>query len=200
MQSGGNAIPLGKRKASVAFEPAEDPEGSDIDSDTDADEFLAGELDSDDFEIGSNEDSLEAPDSDDDNNSGISSDDDMPIAAERQGAAARKAAVLLKVTQSAQPSSKQARKQLQHQQEQRVSSSVSEGDEGDDTEGEQDGAEEAGAARRSSHEVRANGTSACGAIDPQHCNKAAFQVLCTTTFGNSSWSKHGSMWHADGFL
>lgn len=199
LQSGGNAIPLGKRKASVAFEPAEDQGGSDVASDTDADEPLAGELDSDAFEIGSDEDSqMEAPDSDDDNNSGISSEEDMPTAAERQGAAARKAAVLLKVTQSAQPSSKQARKQLQHQQEQRVSTSVSKGDE-DDSEGEQDGAEEAGAARRSSHEVRANGFSACSAIDPQHCNKAAFQDFRTTTSDNSSWSKHGSMWHANGF-
>lgn len=206
LQSGGNAIPLGKRKASVAFEPAEDSDDSDVASDTDADEALTGELesDADDFQAGSDEDSqMEAPDSDDDiphsqDESDASSDDDMPIAAEKQGAAARKAAILPKVAPSAIPISKQAQNRLQ-QQEQQASSSASEADDSDNEEDEE-GAEEASAARRSSHEVCTAGFTVRAGHDSQEHNQAACQVVSacwylfmihaasvTTCWSASSW-------------
>ena len=160
-QSGGNAIPLGKRKASAALEPPQDSDSSDLASDTDEDEPLPGELDSDaedlsdedsdvdsqmqtDFGMDSNDQSQQ------DDRSDASSDDDMPIAVERQGATARKPAVLPKVHASAKGKVQQPQQQsLQTQQQ--AGSSYS--DSAEESEGEEHVAEDSGAARRSSHEV-----------------------------------------------
>lgn len=161
LQSGGNAIPLGKRKASAVLEPVQDSDGSDLASDTDEDEPLPGELDSDAEDLSDDDSDVDSqmqtdfgPDSNDqsqqDDGSDASSNDDMPIAAERQGAAARKPAVLPKVHASAKAKAQQPQQQsLQTQQQ--AGSSYS--DSADESEGEEHVAEDTGATRRSSHEV-----------------------------------------------
>lgn len=98
LQSGGNAVPLGKRKAA----PADLPDDSDSSSGSDSDAPLPGELDSDDqdeadFDSGSDTSQLQLPTdgfNESDSNQSFAdeasdSDEDAPLAAEQQGAASR---------------------------------------------------------------------------------------------------------------
>lgn len=105
MQSGGNAIPLGKRK-STDLESVSDGSTDDSDSDGDSDAPLPGELESDDdtaeVDGGSDTSQLHLPtgglddaDSMSDASSwsqGSDSDEDAPLAAEQQPGASRQKA------------------------------------------------------------------------------------------------------------
>jgi len=161
VQSGGNAVPLGKRTSA----PAEDAfaGNSDSSSGSDSDEPLPGELDSDDgddAEFDSSSDSqLQLPndglsDSDSDQPSaGQASDsyEDAPLAAEQQGAASRQ-----KVTPLAsKPNAKSQQQQLPANVRAEVDSSGDDFDDDDDQDENQmdDKAAAQNANRRNSHQV-----------------------------------------------
>lgn len=162
MQSGGNAIPLGKRTPA----PAEDAfvDNSDSSSGSDSDEPLPGELDSDDgddAQFDSSSDSqLQLP------NDGLSDSDsdqpaagqpshsfeDAPVASQQQGAASRQ----MTISPASQPNAKSQQQQLSADVGAKIDSSGDDFDDDDDDQEEHEMDDEAAAYdtnRRDSHQV-----------------------------------------------
>lgn len=158
LQSGGNAIPLGKRKAAPAEQPF--PDDSDLTSGSDSDAPLPGELDSDDqdeadFDSGSDTSQLQLPTdgfNDSDSNQSFAdeasdSDEDAPLAAEQQGAASR---------QQLRPPVLQRKANSQQQLPAETTAEAGTSDDDFDDEAEEEEEEEAAAHdanRRNSHQV-----------------------------------------------
>lgn len=152
LQSGGNAIPLGQRRTATA-QPSHD--NSNFTSDSDSDQPLPGEIDSDDpedaeLDNASDSSQLQLP-ADTYNESDVSdasdSDEDAPLAAEQQGAASR---------QNLIPSVLQPNTHSQRQLPLQASNSSDDGfdDDDDDDDNDQEEAAAHDAHRRQSHQVR----------------------------------------------
>jgi len=163
VQSGGNAVPLGKRKPAPVEDASAD--NSDFSSGSDSDEPLPGELDSDngddaDFDSGSDS-QLQLPtdgfsDSDSDQPSaGQASDsyEDAPLAAEQQGAASRQKVI----SPASKPNAKSQQQQLPADVRAKGNSSGDDFDDDDDDDQEENQMDDEAAAhnanRRDSHQV-----------------------------------------------
>jgi hypothetical protein len=164
VQSGGNAVPLGKRKPAPVEDASAD--NSDFSSGSDSDEPLPGELDSDngddaEFDTGSDS-QLQLPtdgfsDSDSDQPSaGQASDsyEDARLAAEQQGTASRQKVI----PPASKPKAKSQQQQLPADVRAEVDASGDDFDDDDDDQEEDQIDDEAAAHnanRRNSHQVGA---------------------------------------------